>query len=256
MEASQIAQVLADAARDRKQLQPFTAEGELDLATAYDAQWAGVQAKVVEGDPVVGYKLGLTSKAKQTTMNVDEPLYGQITASMMRAPGDPIVVDSFIPPRIEPEIVFQLGADIEGPATVADVLSATEAIYAGVDVLDSRYADYKFTLPDVVADNASAGAHYLGPIGTHPQDLIDLALIGVVIRKEGKVVYTAAGAATMGHPANAVAWLANKLAEREESLKAGQLIFSGGLTDAVPVEPGSSYSVELDKLGIIEIAGE
>ena len=255
MEASQIAQVLADAARDRKELEPFTASGELDLATAYDAQWAGVRARVESGDPVVGYKLGLTSAAKQQTMNVNEPLYGQITASMMRPFGAPVTVGEFIHPRIEPELVFQLGADIEGPATIADVLSATEAIYVGVDVLDSRYADYTFTLPDVVADNASAGAHYLGPIGSHPQDLIDLALIGVIIRKDGKVVYTAAGAATMGHPAAAVAWLANKLAERDTCLKAGQLVFSGGLTDAVPVEAGSSYSVEADKLGVIEITG-
>lgn len=255
MEASQIAQVLAHAARDRKQLDPFTAAGELDLATAYDAQWLGVQARVEAGDPVIGYKLGLTSAAKQKTMNVDEPLYGQITASMMRPVGAPITVDEYIHPRIEPELVFQLGADIEGPATIADVLSATEAVYLGVDVLDSRYADYKFTLADVAADNASAGAHYLGPVGTHPQDLIDLALVGVVVRKEGKVVYTAAGAATMGHPAAAVAWLANKLAERDQSLKAGQLVYSGGLTDAVAVETGSSYSVEADKLGVIELAG-
>lgn len=256
MEPSQIAQALADAARTKTAIEPLSQQTDFDLATAYDIQWSNVQSSVEGGDPIIGAKLGLTSRAKQITMKVDEPLYGWITSSTLKEFGEPIVVADYIHPRIEPELVFQLGADLEGPATMADVLAATEAVYLGVDVLDSRYKDYNFTLPDVAADNASLGGHYLGPIGRHPQDLVDLGLVGIVVRSGGKVVYTAAGAATMGHPAAAVAWLVNKLALRGQGLTAGQLIYSGGLTDAVPVVPGGSYSIEGDGLGVIELTGE
>ena len=146
---------------------------------------------------------------------------------MISTYGEPISFDRFIHPRVESEIAFLLGRDIHGPATVTSVLAATELVFGAVDVLDSRYQGFKFTLTDVVADNASAGAFYLGPIA-RPPDELDLRLLGCVVRVNGEVVMTAAGAAVMGHPAASVAWLANQLAVQGESLKAGQLIFSGG----------------------------
>jgi 2-oxo-3-hexenedioate decarboxylase len=253
---SQIAQVLASAQRDRRARSPFTDEDpELDESTAYDAQWAGVEARLDAGERLVGAKLGLTSRIKQQAMKVDSPLYGWVTSGMLLPYGEPVELTRFIHPRVEPEIAFLLARDVDTPATVTSILAATESIFAAVDLLDSRYDDFRFRLPDVIADNASAGAFLLGPRAVPPADLADLRLLGCVLRVNGDVVATAAGAATMGHPAASVAWLANRLAEREQKLGAGMLIFSGGLTDPAPLKSDTAVTVELEGLGTIEVYG-
>jgi 2-oxo-3-hexenedioate decarboxylase len=254
IEASQIAEVLASAERDRKELSPFTDEQpDLDLQTAYDAQWAGIERRRAAGERLVGAKLGLTSTAKQRVMNVDAPLYGWVTDCMLLPYGEPVTLSRFIHPRVEPEIAFLLARPVAAPATVTSVLAATEAVFAAVDVLDSRYEDFRFRLPDVVADNASAGGFLLGPRAVPPSGLEDLRLLGCVLRVDGDVVATAAGAAVMGHPAASVAWLVNRLAERGQTLDAGMLVFSGGLTPPVPLQAGVSVTAEIDQLGTIEV---
>lgn len=254
--AQEIADVLIAAERDRHDTPQFSNTApEIDPATAYEAQKRFVQSKIAAGDRLVGYKLGLTSRNKQQAMGVDSPLYGRVTASMISTWGDPIPFDRFIHPRVESEIAFLLKRDIEAPANITSVLAATEVVFGAVDVLDSRYEGFKFTLTDVVADNASAGAFYMGPIALPPEQL-DLRLLGCTVRVDGEVVMTAAGAAVMGHPAASVAWLVNQLAEvGEEGLKAGQVIFSGGVTAPVPVVPGGSVAFEFDGLGAIEVFG-
>jgi 2-oxo-3-hexenedioate decarboxylase len=175
---------------------------------------------------------------------------------MLSTHGDPVRLDRFIHPRVESEIAFLLARDIAAPATIASVLAATEVVFGAVDVLDSRYESFQFTLSDVVADNASAGAFYLGPVARRPDQLVDLALLGCVVRVDGDVAMTAAGAAVMGHPAASVAWLVNQLAVAgEEGLKAGQIVFSGGVTAPVPVVAGGSVTFEFDGLGAIEVYG-
>lgn len=250
----EIAQVLIAGERDRTEVPQFSATQQIDLATAYAAQRAFVQSKLDAGERLVGYKLGLTSRNKQQAMGVDSPLYGRVTSSMLTTYGDPIRFDRFIHPRVESEIAFLLKDDIPAPATVTSVLAATDLIYGAVDVLDSRYQGFKFTLTDVIADNASAGAFYLGPIARRPEEL-ELHLLGCIVRVDGEVTMTAAGAAVMGHPAASVAWLANQLAEEGETLEAGQLVFSGGVTAPVPVVPGGSVTFEFDGLGAIEVYG-
>jgi 2-oxo-3-hexenedioate decarboxylase len=256
IEPTEIAAALATAERDRTALAPFSdAHPDLDVATAYRAQQATVASRLQGGESLVGYKLGLTSRAKQQAMGVDTPLYGRVTSGMIATYGDPVQLDSFIHPRVESEIAFLLGRDVEAPATVTSVLAATEAVFAAVDVLDSRYEDFRFTLPDVVADNASAGAFFLGPVARRLEDLEDLRLLGCVVRVDGEVAMTAAGAAVMGHPAAAVAYLADQLAAEGETLRAGQLVFSGGVTAPVPVVRGRSVTFEIDGLGTIEVYG-
>jgi 2-oxo-3-hexenedioate decarboxylase len=253
---SDIASQLAAAERDRVAINPFSdAHPDLDIETAYQAQAAFVGLKVDAGDPVVGAKLGLTSRNKQQAMGVDSPLSGVVTASMLYPLGEPIDLSTLIHPRVESEIAFLLARDIEGPATVSSVLAATDVVFGAIDILDSRYQDFRFTLPDVVADNASAAGFLLGPIAVKPDALEDLRLVGAVLRADGGVVATAAGAAVMGHPAASVAWLANRLAERGETLKAGSIVFSGGLTAPVPLTAGSSVTAEFDGLGTIEVYG-
>jgi 2-oxo-3-hexenedioate decarboxylase len=251
-----IAGDLIVAERERKAIgQLSDVYGNFDLDTAYRAQRAFVQSKLDAGERLVGYKLGLTSRNKQVAMGVDAPLYGRVTSGMICDFGEPVRLDRFIHPRVESEIAFLLARDIEGPTTVASVLAATDVVFGAVDILDSRFEDFKFTLTDVVADNASAGGFYLGPIARRPEELEDMRLIGCIVRVDGEVVMTAASAAVMGHPAAAVAWLANQLAAEGEGLKAGQLVFSGGVTAPVPVTAGGSVTFEFDGLGAIEIAG-
>jgi 2-oxo-3-hexenedioate decarboxylase len=250
----QAAGELIVAERERKELAPFTAaHPDFGVHAAYEAQRLFVQSKLDAGQVPAGFKLGLTSRSKQQDMGVSEPLYGRVTSAMIAPFGEALDLGTLIHPRAEPEIAFLLAKDLAGPASVTGVLAATEAVFAAVDILDSRYRDFRFTLPDVVADNASAGRFFLGPRTCRPGDLEDLRLTGCVLRADGDVVYTAAGAAVMGHPAASVAWLANRLAERGEHLPAGSLVFSGGLTAAVPIRPGHAVTAEFDGLGTVEV---
>jgi 2-oxo-3-hexenedioate decarboxylase len=254
MDAHAIADALLTARRERKAIAPLTDDHpELDLAGAYEVQDLFFAGLLAEGERVVGAKLGLTSRAKQEVMNVGDPLYGRVTDSMLLEHGAAVDVDNLIQPRAEPEIAFLLARELAGPATVTSVLAATDVVMCAVDVLDSRYENYRFQLPDVVADNCSSGRFLLGPLARRPDEMIDVRLVGCVLRSQGNVVATAAGAASMGHPAAAVAWLANRLAERGESLPAGSLVFSGGLTAPIPISHGSHITAEFDGLGMVEV---
>jgi 2-oxo-3-hexenedioate decarboxylase len=258
LDAQDVANDLIAGERERREIPQFSKQhgtDEFDLATAYRAQRLFVAAKLDAGQRFVGYKLGLTSRNKQQAMGVDAPLYGRVTSGMLAAFGQPVRLDRFIHPRVESEIAFLLARDVEPPATVISVLAATEVVFGAVDVLDSRYEGFSFTLEDVVADNASAGAFYLGPLARRLDELEDLRLLGCVVRVDGQVTMTAAGAAVMGHPAASVAWLADQLAAEGEMLKAGQLVFSGGVTAPVPVVAGGSVTFEFDGLGTIEVQG-
>lgn len=244
---------LVSAARDRRPVAPLTDSAELDEAAALLVQDAVVRARIEAGSALVGAKLGLTSTAKQRQMNVDRPLYGWLTDDMQVDTGETVRCDRFIQPRVEPEIAFLLGRDLEGPhVTAAHVLAATEAVFGAVDILDSRYAGYKFTFHDVVADNASSAGFVLGGTALDPYG-VDLRLTGCVLERNGELVHTAAGAAVMGHPATAVAWLVRALAARGLGLEAGQVVMAGGLTEAIPVAAGDTVVARFDRLGSVEI---
>ena len=169
---------LVVAERERKAIAQFSdSYPDFDLETAYRAQQAFVQSKLDAGERLVGYKLGL-DQPQQAAWRWAwiRPLYGRVTSGMICGYGEPVHLDRFIHPRVESEIAFLLARDIEPPATVISVLAATDVIFGAVDVLDSRYEGFKFTLTDVVADNASAGGFYLGPIARRPDEVDDLRL--------------------------------------------------------------------------------
>lgn len=226
----------------------------LDLPTAYLVQDEIIARKQAEGHVVVGVKLGLTSVAKQQRMGIDAPLTAVITDRMRRPVGAPIEVAEFIHPRIEPEIVFVMGEDLRGPGVTREsALAAVAEVRAGFEVIDSRYIDFSFALPDVVADNASSAAYVIGDDALDPAAL-DLAAEECVVLVDDVEVDRATGAAVQGHPADALALAANSLAERGRGIRAGDLVLTGGLTDAVFVHPGSTYSAVFTNLGRIDIA--
>jgi len=220
---------------------------------AYRVQHALIDRKLEEGARVVGHKIGLTAVAMQQLLGVDQPDFGYILDTMMVADGDAISRDTLIFPRVEGEITFVLKEDLRGPGvTVARVLAATQYVMPSLEVVDSRVADWKITLADTIADNASSCRMVLGGVAT-PVDGIDLRLVGMVMEKNGEVVNTAAGAAVLGHPANAVAWLANKLAEFDVTLRAGEVILPGALSAAVTVQAGDAVRATFDRLGSVSV---
>jgi len=247
---TELAARLSKAVADRTAIDQLSDDvPELDLATGYAVQ----RALREQAGPLAGWKLGVTSRAKQAQVGVNSPIYGFLAAGNALDLGAPLATGELIQPRAEPEIVFTMAADLAGPhVTAADVLAATASVAVGVEILDSRYRDYRFTMADVVADNTSAGRYLIGaPV---PVAGIDLRLVGVVLEHNGEVVATASGSASLGHPAAAVAWLVRALAAEGEGLRAGEVVLSGGLTAAVPVGPGDVVVASIDRLGTIELS--
>jgi 2-oxo-3-hexenedioate decarboxylase len=250
-----IVDILMDAESDGRDLGRLTTDRPwLDAAVAYRAQDRQRDRRLATGDTQVGIKLGLTSRAKQQRMGIASPLTGFLTSSMVLPLGAPVPFGELIHPRVEPEIVFVMASRLVGPGvTAAAALAAVGTVHAGLEVIDSRYTDFDFALADVIADNASSARFAVSPTGVAPVGL-DLLLEACVLRLNGEVVDTATGAAVQGNPFEALALAANDLAARGQAIEAGQLVLTGGLTDAVFVAPGDSVSVEFASLGSLTLA--
>lgn len=235
---------------------PLTDEWpELDLTTAYAIQDEALRLRQLNGERLVGVKLGLTSRAKQQRMNVASPLTAWLTDAMVLPAGAPVPHAAMIHPRAEPEIVFVMKDRLVGPGvTAATALDAVSTVWCGIEVIDSRYRDFRFTLPDVVADNASSGAFVTGPVGLAPREL-DLAMEACLLTVDGSVVHSATGAAVQGHPAEALALAANDLARRGRAIEPGWIVLTGGMTDAVPIGPGATVAAHFTNLGSVVLSG-
>ena len=224
---------------------------ELSYADVYAIQLKTFDTRVKSGEVIVGKKIGLTSKVMQEQFNITEPDYGVISDRMVLREGSPIPTRNLILPRIEAEIAFLLKEELKGPGiTVANVLEATEGVLPAFEIIDSRFREWKITVKDSIADNASSAAIVLGGKLTPVSD-IDLRLIGMVLEKNGEVIATGAGAAALGNPAESVAWLANKLSEYDITLRKGEFVMSGSLVRAAVVEPGSLFRASFDRLGSV-----
>lgn len=222
---------------------------EMDWDDAYAVQDEILRRKLARGARVVGLKAGLTSFAKMRQMGVETPIFGFLADAFLVPDGGQCRHADLIHPKVEPEIVFVTKAPLKGPGcTIAEVLAATDFVLAGIEVIDSRYRDFKFDLKSVVADNCSSSRFVVGGIMRDPRDL-DLRTTGAVMEKNGQVVSLGAGAAVLGHPANAVAMLANHLGRRGTEIPAGTLILTGGLTEAVAVEPGDHVALHMQGMG-------
>ena len=226
---------------------------EMDWEDAYAIQYAIRDRKLARGDKVVGLKAGLTSRAKMKQMNVEDPVFGFLADSFAVPEGGEIDIKKLIHPKVEPEIAFVTKAPLKGPGChIGAVLAATDFVVPAIEIIDSRYRDFKFDLKSVVADNCSSSRFVVGGAAT-PIDDLDLRTLGVVLEKNGVAVAIGAGAAVLGHPAAAIAMLANMLGRRGEEIPAGTLILSGGITEAVAVEAGDSVSLRIQSLGTASV---
>jgi 2-oxo-3-hexenedioate decarboxylase len=247
---------LAAGVDERREVQAISKQvDELSIDDAYAIQAALLEILLGRGDTLAGAKLGLTSRAKQEQMGVDEPCYGWVPASSV-LPDGMAPLDELIHPRVEPELVFVLAQDLAGPGVTADdVLDATEKVVGGIEVIDSRYEAFSFTLPDVIADNTSAARVVIGSEGVGPRE-VDLTTLGCVFEVDGEITGTATGAALLGDPAGCVAMLANHLGRYGLRLEAGWVVMAGAATDARPLGSGSVATARYSSLGPVTVTGK
>ncbi|AXL68748.1 4-oxalocrotonate decarboxylase [Pseudomonas aeruginosa] len=224
---------------------------EMTFADAYDIQWEIRRRKEERGNKIVGLKMGLTSWAKMAQMGVETPIYGFLADYFSVPDGGVVDCSKLIHPKIEAEIAVVTKAPLVGPGChIGDVIAAVDYVIPTVEVIDSRYENFKFDLISVVADNASSTRYITGGRMANLED-VDLRTLGVVMEKNGEVVELGAGAAVLGHPLSSVAMLANLLAERGEHIPAGTFIMTGGITAAVAVAPGDNITVRYQGLGSV-----
>jgi 2-keto-4-pentenoate hydratase len=248
------ARALYEARRTRVPIPPFTDEDpSLGMADGYAIQRELVPMLLADGDTIVGYKVGLTSKPMQKMIGVDSPDYGPVLASTVFRDGDTVPLDRFIQPKVEAEIVFVLGERLAGPGvSVTDARRAIAGAAAAMEIVDSRIENWRIKLADTVADLASNGAMATSSRVVPIAD-IDSRLIGMTFTRNGELIETGAGAAALGDPVAVVAWLANVLGADGVALEPGHLIMTGALHAAVPMSPGDVFRAEFDRLGPITI---
>lgn len=244
---------LLDAYETGSPIDPFSTDHDLSIADAYRIQSAFIADRVSRGASPIGYKLGFTNETIQQQYGVGQPAYGVLLNDTVAS--EPVVsVGNRIDPRIEPEIAFLLDSPLSGRVTTYDILAATREVVPVVEVVDSRMNE-SIEAVDAVADNALAAGLVPGQTTSDPLAL-DLEMEAVQLRINGRLVDAGTGSAVLGHPARAVAWLAETLDDSEESIEAGQLVSTGSLTAASPVESGDVVEARFATLGTVTFAVE
>ncbi len=255
---SQVAQRLNQAEKNREQIRQISLDyPEITIEDAYAIQCEWVGLKIAEGRSLKGHKIGLTSKAMQASSQIDEPDYGALLDDMFFDDGCEIPTDRFIVPRIEVELAFVLAKPLRGPnCTLFDVYNATDYVIPALELIDARChgIDPETKRPrkvfDTISDNAANGAVILGGRPIKPRDL-DLRWISALLYRNGVIEESGVAAAVLNHPANGVAWLANKLAPHNVQLEAGQIILGGSFTRPVPARKGDVFHVDYGVMGSV-----
>lgn len=246
------AAALQRARRDRRPIARISeSHGIAGLAAAYAVAEVNTRARLEEGHRIVGMKVGLTSTAVQQQLGVDQPDFGMLFEDMEFLNQQEVPMQRLIQPKVEAEVAFVVGRDVAGQApSYGEFLACLAYALPALEIVDSAIADWKITLVDTVADNASSGLFVLGdqPVGIGQLSLADL---GMQMTKSGQVVSSGNGAACLGHPLRAAWWLARTMAERGQGLKAGQVILSGALGPMVPVQAGDLVQAQIGALGTV-----
>ena len=251
---NEIAERLWVAEQDRSPIEPLTGTYDgIDVVDAYEIQLVNIRRRLDAGARVVGHKVGLSSKAMQQMMGVDEPDYGHLLEDMGVSQREPVPAAKYCFPRVEVEVGFVLGADLPGEdCTEADVLAATTAFAPSIELIDSRISDWKIKLPDTISDNASSAGYVLGDERVAPGD-IDIKNIDAVLTRNGEVVAKGRSDAVLGDPVIAVAWLARKVASFGVRLKAGDIVLPGSCTRAIDARPGDNFHADFTGLGTVSL---
>jgi 2-oxo-3-hexenedioate decarboxylase len=242
-----LAVTLDQAARGARATEQLAAD--LALADAYEVQRRSIELRLRRGERRIGYKLGFTSRAKMAQMGLDEVIWGRLTDAMVVEDGAEADVRRFIHPRVEPEVCFLLGEPLAGQVTPLAALRAVAGVAPALELIDSRYRDFKFSLADVVADNCSAAAIVVGPWSDPAA--VDVANLGLVLEVDGAPAQIGSTAAVLGNPVRSLVAAARLVATAGERLEEGDLLMAGGATEAVALAPGAHVRLEVQRLGTV-----
>ncbi|OWV73764.1 2-oxo-hepta-3-ene-1,7-dioate hydratase [Rhizobium sp. R339] len=253
-ERQEAANALLKAETDRKPIvQPSKTYPGLELEDAYKIQALWAEARAAKGARVVGHKIGLTSRAMQMASKMTEPDYGVILDDALYNDGAQIKAELFIKPRLEVELAFVMGEDLDGPGTrVYDVMRATEFVVPALEIIDYR-TEVPRAITDTIADNAAFGAIVVGGRIVRPMD-IDIRWVGATLSKNGIIEESGVSAAIMGHPAAGIAWLVNKLYAVGGGLKKGQIVLAGSFTRPVDIAQGDVIQADYGPVGSIGVS--
>ena len=249
---------LREAAKTRTPMRQLSLQyPEMDFEDAYAIQRAWGEIRYAEGRKLLGRKIGLTSRAMQQSVNITEPDHGLLLDDMFFEDGSTIALDQFVGVRIEVELAFVLGSNLRGPGcTIFDVLRATEYVTPALEILDSRIqmsdpeTGHQRTIVDTVSDNAADAGIITGGRVVRPHD-VDLRWVSALLYRNGIIEESGVAAAVLNHPANGVAWLANKLAPHGVELEAGQIILAGSFTRPVWARAGDTFQADYGPMGSI-----
>ena len=241
-----LAERVDDASRNARGIPQLSLEGQITLDDAYEVQRSSVGRRLARGERRVGVKMGFTSRAKCIQMGVPDMIWGRLTSGMVVEDGGPISLARYVHPRVEPEVAFLLKSELIGHVTPLHALSAVEAIAPALEIIDSRYEHFKFSLTDVVADNASSSGFVTGQ-WHHPD--FDFSNLGLVLSFDGKAVQVGSSAAILGHPLRALVAAARFAAVAKEPLQPGWIVMAGGATAAEALTAGTWVEQEIQELG-------
>lgn len=256
----QAAERLYEAEKSRKQIPALTLEyTDMDMDDAYAIQKAWVDRKITEGAKVGGYKIGLTSRAMQMAVNIDQPDYGVLLDDMFFSDGAEIKADDFLDPRIEVELAFVLKKRLEGEnINIFDVLNATDYVIPALELIAARChrtdpeTGYTRKVLDTISDNAANGGIIMGGRPIKPMDM-DLRWAGALLYLNGQIEETGVAAGVLGHPANGICWVCKRFAPHGVALEPGQVILAGSFTRPVPVKAGDTVHADYGPLGGISV---
>lgn len=242
---------LDDAARHARAVPQHTAADGLTPDSAYAVQRALVARRLARGHRRIGVKMGFTSRAKMAQMGLTDMIWGRLSSDMLIEEGGTVRVTDYVHPRCEPELCFLLGKPLAGLVTPMEALDAVEAIAPAIELIDSRYENFRFTLTDVVADNASSSGLV---VGSWHDPGIDFSNLGLVLTVNGRPAEVGSTAALLGHPIRALVAAARLAAAAGERLDAGTLVMAGSATSAVALAPGMHVRCEMQHLGCVSFS--
>ena len=245
-EIEALVQTLDKAALDKRATAQLSKKHSISPEDAYVIQERLVERRVGRGEKLIGYKMGLTSRAKMIQMGVDQMAWGRLTDAMLVEDGGEIDIKDYVHPRVEPELAFLIGKPLEGRVSMAAAMATVEAIAPAMEIIDSRYKDFKFDLADVIADNSSSAGLVIGP-WSHPD--WDYRNLGVIMEFDGAPVQIGSTAAILGHPARVLVTIARMLTGAGRRLEPGMVVMAGAATAAERLRPGLSVRNVVESLG-------
>lgn len=244
-----LAETLDTAALHARAVGQITFDHTLNITQAYEIQAASIARRVERGDPIIGIKMGFTSRAKMVQMGVEDLIWGRLTRSMTIEDGGSVALSRFVHPRVEPEIAFLLRKPLTGIITPLQALDAVEAVTCALEIIDSRYENFKFSLIDVVADNASSSGFV---VGGWRSPHIDLSNLGMSLSFNGVPRAYGSSAAILGDPVRSLVSAARLAGESGLTLEPGMIVLAGASTAAFALEAGQHVRLETEKLGVTE----